>query len=56
MSTLIGALQGRDLVLHPALEHLVAILDIPLGAVHGDVHVAQQILGAGTLAGNDATA
>ena len=33
-----------DVVLHLALEHRVAVLSVPLGAVHRDVRVAQQIL------------
>ena len=40
-------------VLHPGLEHGVAVLAVPLGAVHRDVRVAQQLLGRGWLSRRD---
>ena len=42
-----------DRVLHAGLEHDVAILAVPLGPVHRDVGVAQQLLGRGVLARGD---
>ena len=38
-----------DDVLHAGLEHGVAVLAVPLGPVHRDVGVAQQLLGGGSL-------
>jgi hypothetical protein len=38
-----------DGVLHPRLEHGEAVLALPLGVVHRDVGVAQQLFGRGAL-------
>ena len=45
-----------DVVLHPRLEHDVAVLALPLGAVHGDVGVAQEFFGGRAVAHRDANA
>ena len=34
-----------DCILHPGLEHDVAVLAVPLGLVHRDLRVAQELLG-----------
>jgi hypothetical protein len=43
-------------VLHAGLKHDVAILTVPLGAVHRDVGVAQELLGRGVVARGDSDA
>ena len=42
-----------DGVLHAGLEHDVAVLAVPLGPVHRDVGVAQELLGRGSLPDRD---
>ena len=42
-----------DRVLHAGLEYDVAILAVPLGPVHRDVRVAQQLLGRGVVSRRD---
>jgi hypothetical protein len=42
-----------DGVLHPGLEHHVAVSAVPLGPVHRDVRVAQHLLGRRALAHRD---
>ena len=43
-------------VVHARLEHHVAVLAVPLGAVHRDVGVAQEVIDARALAGGHADA
>ncbi len=42
-----------DGVVHPGLEHHVAVLALPLGAVHRDVGVAQELFGGRAIAHRD---
>ena len=43
-----------DRVLHPGLEDHIAVLAVPLGPVHGDVGVAQELIGRCAIAHRDA--